>query len=336
VTTSFDDVGVEKSGVMRTNHVVKRKADDQGDRDVAAAKRRASPPDIQGVIPPLDRGRQLDGLLGAGSPPVPCRSAFQRVDRASLGPTTPPSPSPAISSSSPSDVAGVATALLPLSVATKPLDVGCTAPPPGLLVFAAERLRAPMILGAAGFVPPTNPAPPETFYGPKIVDEPAYARNFAVASNNNNATGSDVQLLNRSSLGVAGDLSRHGRPSPPPPLSLNGGYRTSNPMMEKLLQLVSAPRPAAASSGPGGGGPALSASFPSLQLAQNWCAKCNTSFRMTSDLVYHMRTQHKGDLDLDPAGQGRRKDANKLRCDVCGETFKERHHLTRHMTSHAA
>lgn len=25
----------------------------------------------------------------------------------------------------------------------------------------------------------------------------------------------------------------------------------------------------------------------------NWCAKCNSSFRMTSDLVHHMRTHHK-------------------------------------------
>lgn len=25
----------------------------------------------------------------------------------------------------------------------------------------------------------------------------------------------------------------------------------------------------------------------------NWCAKCNCSFRMTSDLVHHMRTHHK-------------------------------------------
>lgn len=32
--------------------------------------------------------------------------------------------------------------------------------------------------------------------------------------------------------------------------------------------------------------PSLAAlSMPS----QNWCAKCNTTFRMTSDLVYHMR-----------------------------------------------
>ena len=110
-------------------------------------------------------------------------------------------------------------------------------------------------------------------------------------------------------------------------------------MMERLLQLVSSsPRPSSAAASQSasvkpGGGATLSASFPSLQLAQNWCAKCNTSFRMTSDLVYHMRTQHKRDLDH-PASQGRRKDANKLRCDVCGETFKERHHLTRHMTSH--
>lgn len=29
----------------------------------------------------------------------------------------------------------------------------------------------------------------------------------------------------------------------------------------------------------------------------NWCAKCNASFRMTSDLVLHMRNQHKRDRD---------------------------------------
>lgn len=63
--------------------------------------------------------------------------------------------------------------------------------------------------------------------------------------------------------------------------------------------------------------------------AQNWCAKCNASFRMTSDLVYHMRSHHKREAD---ATKQRREE--KLKCNICNETFRERHHLTRHMTSH--
>nr|CAG4651555.1 EOG090X0POW [Simocephalus serrulatus] len=73
--------------------------------------------------------------------------------------------------------------------------------------------------------------------------------------------------------------------------------------------------------------PASLASAPS----QNVCAKCNLSFRMTSDLVYHMRSQHRRDASTDPVRQKRQE---KLRCPVCGENFRERHHLTRHMTSH--
>lgn len=65
--------------------------------------------------------------------------------------------------------------------------------------------------------------------------------------------------------------------------------------------------------------------------SQNVCAKCNISFRMTSDLVYHMRSHHKNDHVQDPL---RRKREEKLRCNVCSETFRERHHLTRHMTAH--
>lgn len=65
--------------------------------------------------------------------------------------------------------------------------------------------------------------------------------------------------------------------------------------------------------------------------AQNVCAKCNISFRMTSDLVYHMRSHHKGDYVYDP---NRRKREEKLKCPVCSENFRERHHLTRHMTAH--
>ncbi|KAK2717704.1 hypothetical protein QYM36_006473 [Artemia franciscana] len=63
---------------------------------------------------------------------------------------------------------------------------------------------------------------------------------------------------------------------------------------------------------------------------QNVCAKCNLSFRMTSDLVYHMRSQHRPETDLEKLRRG-----EKLKCPVCGESFRERHHLTRHMTSHS-
>nr|CAG4652396.1 EOG090X0POW [Triops cancriformis] len=64
--------------------------------------------------------------------------------------------------------------------------------------------------------------------------------------------------------------------------------------------------------------------------AQNMCAKCNLSFRMTSDLVYHMRSQHRQDT----TNKEKQRRQEKLRCPVCGESFRERHHLTRHMTSH--
>ncbi|KAL7301472.1 hypothetical protein TKK_0005911 [Trichogramma kaykai] len=65
--------------------------------------------------------------------------------------------------------------------------------------------------------------------------------------------------------------------------------------------------------------------------AQNICAKCNLSFRMTSDLVYHMRSHHKSEHAGESA---RRRREEKLRCPVCDESFRERHHLTRHMTAH--
>lgn len=76
----------------------------------------------------------------------------------------------------------------------------------------------------------------------------------------------------------------------------------------------------------------LPASLAALTLpAQNVCAKCNLSFRMTSDLVYHMRSHHKNET-LGESSRRRREE--KLRCPVCDESFRERHHLTRHMTAH--
>ncbi|XP_067828436.1 zinc finger protein 488 [Heptranchias perlo] len=66
--------------------------------------------------------------------------------------------------------------------------------------------------------------------------------------------------------------------------------------------------------------------------AQNWCAKCNASFRMTSDLVFHMRSHHKKEYATDYLSKRRREE--KLTCPICNEFFRERHHLSRHMTSH--
>ncbi|XP_008057331.1 zinc finger protein 488 [Carlito syrichta] len=67
---------------------------------------------------------------------------------------------------------------------------------------------------------------------------------------------------------------------------------------------------------------------------QNWCAKCNLSFRLTSDLVFHMRSHHKKERPgPDPHSKKRREEA--LICPVCQEYFRERHHLSRHMTSHS-
>lgn len=78
----------------------------------------------------------------------------------------------------------------------------------------------------------------------------------------------------------------------------------------------------------------LPSSLAALTLpAQNVCAKCKISFRMTSDLVYHMRSHHKGEHMVADTSR-RRRDQDKLRCPVCNETFRERHHLTRHMTAH--
>ncbi|XP_028278470.1 zinc finger protein 488 isoform X2 [Parambassis ranga] len=65
---------------------------------------------------------------------------------------------------------------------------------------------------------------------------------------------------------------------------------------------------------------------------QNWCAKCNLSFRMTSDLVFHMRSHHKKEFVAE--SQVRRRREEKLTCPICHEYFRERHHLSRHMTSH--
>jgi uncharacterized C2H2 Zn-finger protein len=77
----------------------------------------------------------------------------------------------------------------------------------------------------------------------------------------------------------------------------------------------------------------LPPTFTSIGVSvQNWCAKCNLSFRMTSDLVLHMRSHHKKEFAAE--SQVRRRREEKLTCPICHEFFRERHHLSRHMTSH--
>lgn len=58
-------------------------------------------------------------------------------------------------------------------------------------------------------------------------------------------------------------------------ISTLGFLKSTNPMVEKLLQSTNPTL--------------LSSPINALNLSQNWCAKCNATFRMTSDLVYHMR-----------------------------------------------
>ncbi|XP_036912554.1 zinc finger protein 488 [Sturnira hondurensis] len=75
--------------------------------------------------------------------------------------------------------------------------------------------------------------------------------------------------------------------------------------------------------------------FPSQGLStQNWCAKCNLSFHMTSDLVFHMRSHHKK-KHAGPDLHSKKLTEEALTCPICHEYFWERHHLSRHMTSHS-
>lgn len=126
---------------------------------------------------------------------------------------------------------------------------------------------------------------------------------------------------------------------------------------QQQQQPTSLPAPSPLQFGPAAAAAAAVAALPAMLLpasiaaaaltlpSQNVCAKCNVSFRMTSDLVYHMRSHHKGDGSgangvggAGGVGGGsdakKRRDMDKLRCPVCDESFRERHHLTRHMTAH--
>jgi hypothetical protein len=88
-----------------------------------------------------------------------------------------------------------------------------------------------------------------------------------------------------------------------------------------------------------------SSSTAALANASNWCAKCSIQFRLTSELVHHIRVHHATRRHYHHHHQTSTElptrkivtnssSSMSLTCHICYETFRERHHLTRHMTSH--
>ncbi|NXU64829.1 PRDM8 protein, partial [Horornis vulcanius] len=65
----------------------------------------------------------------------------------------------------------------------------------------------------------------------------------------------------------------------------------------------------------------IKAQSPQNVAAQNWCAKCNLSFRMTSDLVFHMRSHHKKEYSSSES-QCKRRREEKLTCPICHEDLE--------------
>ncbi|XP_049591549.1 zinc finger protein 488 [Syngnathus scovelli] len=108
----------------------------------------------------------------------------------------------------------------------------------------------------------------------------------------------------------------------PSPVTLNAAFHYASEHWSRTAQVQSASALTV-----------LPPTFTSFGVSvQNWCAKCNLSFRMTSDLVFHMRSHHKKEFAAE--SQVRRRREEKLTCPICHEYFRERHHLSRHMTSH--
>jgi hypothetical protein len=93
-----------------------------------------------------------------------------------------------------------------------------------------------------------------------------------------------------------------------------------------------------------------SSSTTALANASNWCAKCSIQFRLTSELVHHIRVHHATRRNYHHHHHHHQQQlsaelptrkilssstpSTTLTCHICYETFRERHHLTRHMTSH--
>lgn len=132
-----------------------------------------------------------------------------------------------------------------------------------------------------------------------------------------------------------------------------GLYKSANPVVDAVLRSAAGRTSPAAPINP----LAAASMVPGVHI-ENWCARCGTVFRMTGDLVHHIRGHHRQDaiaagelpppadeLSPPPPKQPSRREQmqpligsasrqEKLRCSICGERFRERHHLSRHLSSH--
>ncbi|KAI8040509.1 hypothetical protein M5D96_006452 [Drosophila gunungcola] len=250
------------------------------------------------------------------SPPPPMRSAFTKVASSSLS----------TSSSSPSTTSRLES----------PVDVG--APPLSPDQLSCDSMSPPLVTppprtNSGGQNQSALPASPIVYHNFR----PEYQFNGAFQAVNPMQALQAQQRLKQQLLytrppgpgnvGNGGPMPGNSPPGPPaeflhaypgfapPPHPFTVAQPLQNPAAAAILSTLIPPT--------------LASTF--TLTAQNVCAKCNISFRMTSDLVYHMRSHHKSEVACDP---NRRKREEKLRCPVCQETFRERHHLTRHMTAH--
>ena len=140
-----------------------------------------------------------------------------------------------------------------------------------------------------------------------------------------------------------------------------GLYKSANPVVDSVLRSVAGQCPQAPASNSLAASIAAPATAPPGAHIRNWCARCGAVFRMTGDLVHHIRGHHRQDaLDATAAlsteddsppspkqmskreqmhpllGNSPREETSRLllRCNICGERFRERHHLSRHLSSH--
>lgn len=136
-----------------------------------------------------------------------------------------------------------------------------------------------------------------------------------------------------------------------------GLYKSANPVVDAVLRSVAGNCSLAAASSSIANSIAAASTASGAAHMQNWCARCGTVFRMTGDLVHHIRGHHREDAidtaalsaeekalpsqpkkatrgDQMPSQVGNASREEKLRCNICGERFRERHHLSRHLSSH--
>uniref|UniRef100_A0A6G1S8R7 Zinc finger protein 488 n=1 Tax=Aceria tosichella TaxID=561515 RepID=A0A6G1S8R7_9ACAR len=120
---------------------------------------------------------------------------------------------------------------------------------------------------------------------------------------NNNFDTDRAGLAQFGSQGLTPTHNAHWIKNPGPPMSIDGKTHDAYLTLKQPHQTHSQQPPSArpAIFNPVGFTPANDVAAPIMPsmaaLATyslfNWCAKCNCSFRMTSDLVHHMRTHHK-------------------------------------------